>query len=101
MATLLVLLGVVCLSLVAWHNQARTHEHQALQARWNARAGREHYLATGQLPDDLRLAPRDSAQRCRATREADGTLVFEGQSGKARCLLLCLKGDPARLAEEP
>jgi len=98
-AAILAGLAVICLSVTSWHNSAQTHEREALQATWNARAGREHYLATGQLTADLGVDSRDPTQRCRATRQQDGTLVFEGISGKTRRQLICAGGDPARVSE--
>jgi hypothetical protein len=100
-AGVLAVLAVVCLSLVAWRNRAQAHERQSLQATFNARAGREHYLATGQLPPELALDPQDAGQRCRLTRESNGTLLFEGRSGTVSRRLWCKGGDPSRVYEEP
>lgn len=104
-AAVLALLAVVLLSLMAWRNHAQAHEQQALQASWNARAGRENYLATGQLPpvngQGLRELEFGAAGRCRVTQEANGTLTFEGLSGSVSRKLVCVEGDPSRLTEEP
>lgn len=100
-AGVLAVLAVVCLSLVGGRNRAQIHARQAMQATWNARAGREHYLATGQLPAELALDPQDAGQRCRLTRDADGTLLFEGRCGTVSRRLWCKGGDPARVYEEP
>lgn len=105
-AAVLAMLGVVCLSLMAFQNRAQAHEQQAIQAVWCARAGRETYLATGQLPpanaQGIREWTLGAGQRCRVTQDAaPGTLVFEGLCGPVNRKLTCVAGDPSRLTEEP
>jgi hypothetical protein len=98
-SAVLAVLAVLCLSLVSWRNAAQAREREAVKAAWNARSGREHYLASGQLTADLSLDPHDSTQRCLATRQPDGALVFEGISGKTHRKLICEAGDPSRVRE--
>lgn len=101
-ASLLVTLGVLCLSLVAARSRAQSHEQRALQATWNARAGLEHFLQQGAVPEgNLALDPEDPQQSCSVIRSPNGDLVFVGLSHGVRRQLTCLGGDPARLTEEP
>lgn len=101
MAAVLSLLAVVCLTLVGWRTSARAREQRAIQALWNARAGREHYLATGRITPELALDVADPRQVCRTRVGADGTLTFEGLSHGVSRQLLCLQGDPSRVTEVP
>lgn len=84
------------------------HAHQvrqrAIQAVWNARAGLEHYRATGKLPPvDAETREREiplegEGERCRVHLDPeDGDIRFEGISGEIHKSLILVGGDPERL----
>jgi len=98
-AAVLAVLCVVGLSLAAWKSRASARERHVVQATWNSRSGLEHYLHTGELAERS-LDPHDATQRCKASRQANGNLVFEGSSGSVCRTLVLVGGDPSRLTEQ-
>lgn len=102
-----VLLSIFAAAFLS-HLAADYHTHRtrqrAIQALWNARAGLEHYRATGQLPPvdrdtREREVPLEGAgERCRVHLDpADGDIRFEGVSGGIHRSLILVGGDPERL----